>query len=228
MRRSILLKSILRKASRLLCLTLLTQWLISCTTLPNPAPSTPQIKFSAHQQQLAQAEHWTLKGKIGFKSKQEVLSATLLWQQQQDQFYIRLSGMLGTTLMEMNGREGLVELHVDGKDYTDSNAEQLLKRITGWQLPLDQLSLLIKGQVPQTDFKVTEATKNWPLQVQEKQQNVSDASTGSTFYKPWKIRYNQFQATQTESKTLLWLPYDLKLTKAQNLIKIRVTSWEVH
>jgi len=218
-------QSALLRMTKLLCLTLLTQWLISCTTLPNPAPSTPQIEFSAHQQQLAQAEHWTLKGKIGFKSKQEVLSATLLWQQQQDQFYIRLSGMLGTTLMEMNGREGLVELHIDGKDYTDSNAEQLLKRITGWQLPLDQLSLLIKGQVPQTDFDINEATQNWPLLVQEKQQNVS---TGNPFNKPWKIRYNQFQATPTESKTLLWLPYDLKLTKAQNLIKIRVTSWEVH
>lgn len=146
----------------------------------------------------------------------------MLWQQQQNTFHIRLSGMLGTTLMEMNGREGQVRLHIDGKDYTGTSAEKLLHNITGWQLPVDQLALLVKGQVPSDGFDVIEATKHWPLQVKEAGQ------PGHYPLKPWKIRYQQYQPTQSKNELQVWLPYDLKLTKAKNLIKIRVTSWEIH
>ena len=180
------------------------------------------MDYAAHQKQLADIKHWKLKGKIGFKSEQHTLSATLHWQQHDQGYRIRLTSVLGNTLMEMKGHSGFAELHVDDNYYFDDDAEQLLRRVTGWQLPINQLAVLIKGQIPKTGFKVLETEPTWPTAVMR---SLSPSD--------WKIRYHRYRETQYQetphgSKTSVWLPYELRLTKAKNLIKIRVTSWEIH
>ena len=194
---------------------------MSCATPPRAILPSPSLDYAAHQKRLADLKHWKLKGKIGFKSAQDTLSATIHWQQQDQHYRIRLTSVLGSTLMEMKGHNGFAELHVDDNHYFDDDAEQLLERVTGWQLPVNQLASLIKGQIPDDDFEVLESEPNWPTAVR-----------GSSL-SSWKIRYDQYRETQYRETHLgsappVWLPYELRLTKAKNLIKIRVTSWEIH
>jgi len=193
---------------------------MSCTTVPVAITPAPPLDAAAHQLQLADIKHWKLKGKIGFKSEQNSLSATLHWQQQPHRYHIRLTSVLGNTLMDMRGGSGfaeLHELHIDDEYYVDDNAEQLLKRVTGLQLPIDQLALLVKGQIPESGFEVSDESNNWP-----------NIITESSSVPGWKIRYRHYRETQHPSGNRVWLPYELRLTKAKNLIKIRVTSWEIH
>jgi len=59
--------------------------------------------------------------------------------------------MLGTTVLTLEATPHSAHLHIDGKDFRDTNAQALLERVSGWSIPINDLPLWITGQVGSLD-----------------------------------------------------------------------------
>lgn len=99
----------------------------------------------------AQANAWELQGKIAVKTAEDKFSTNLYWLHQPAANDLRLTTVLGTTVLTLKTNQGMATLEVDGKTYRDSNAQDLLTGISGWSIPLDSLPLWITGQIGSND-----------------------------------------------------------------------------
>lgn len=181
---------------------------VGCTTIQKPS-ETP-INSQQHQQSLTQLTHWKIQGKIAIKTPDDKFSANLHWSQEQDLYHIRLTSLIGSTLLEMQGNNKFSKLTFDGKAFVDTDPERLLERITGWQLPVKEFPLLIKGLVPKGDFQSQLTRNGLPEQITQ-----ADISGGG-----WKIQYSSYQQVAQ-----FWLPENVQLDKQPNNIKIRISKW---
>jgi outer membrane lipoprotein LolB len=180
-------------------------------------PPLPQIKSSEqHQAQLAALQNWQIEGRLGFKSPEKKFSASLNWSQETDNYELKLSSVLGTSLLEMRGQSAHHQLEVDGKDYQDSDPGQLIWRITGWQIPVAHFPKWIKGQISSND-KLLTSPQGWVEQIQPQCLACS----------AWLITYGNYQLLDKDAGDQLWLPHKivLKNSDTKNTIIIRVDEW---
>ena len=124
--------------------------LLSGCTLTPPKEYT-QIQVS----DATQAQAWELQGKIAVKSDTEKFNTNLYWFHHQAINDLRLTTVLGTTLLTLTTNDKTATLQANGKTYEDSNPQLLLERISGWAIPMDNLPLWITGQVGSNDRVVS-------------------------------------------------------------------------
>lgn len=192
----------------LLCLGVV--YLTGCTTTQLPQQ---EIDRQQHQIQLNQLNHWIVKGRLAFKSPDEKFSAYLNWQQQQDSYSLNLNSFIGTSLMKMEGYPGYSKLQADDNIYTDTNASLLIKRITGWNIPVEKLALWVKGQYEKQDHVDVD---EYGL-VQVLQPKCKDCQQ-------WRLTYSKYKLIDD-----IWLPHQIELNNTAqtgNQIKIRINSWQ--
>ena len=85
-------------------------------------------------------QHFSLQGKIGVRTPEQTGSAFFTWVQQQQEFDIELSGILGVGKTQISGRPGEVSLNSAKTGLIQAETpEELLKTATGWQAPITHL-----------------------------------------------------------------------------------------
>ncbi|MGX9460494.1 lipoprotein insertase outer membrane protein LolB [Shewanella sp. A14] len=135
-----------------LSLSLFHTCLFSVLLLSAGCSVTPSEDFSPiNVTSAAQAKAWELQGKIAVKTSEDTFSTNLYWLHQPSANDLRLTTVLGTTVLTLKTNQGMATLEVDGKTYRDSNAQDLLTGISGWSIPLDSLPLWITGQIGGND-----------------------------------------------------------------------------
>ena len=86
---------------------------------------TPSEDFSPiNVTNAAQAKAWELQGKIAVKTSEDKFSTNLYWLHQTKANDLRLTTVLGTTVLTLKTNQGMATLDVDGKTYRDSNAQR--------------------------------------------------------------------------------------------------------
>ena len=90
---------------------------------------------------------WRLTGRISIKYLDDGWNAGLVWRQSAVDYDLRLQGPLGQGALLLQGNDQRVEL-VDAKGGRDSalDAETLMYRHLGWQLPLSGMKYWIHGR----------------------------------------------------------------------------------
>lgn len=197
---------------RFSCLIWLTIILSACSVAPD---SPENLNINQHQQQLAEIQRWSLRGRIAFKSPEDKFSATVNWAQQQANFDMTFTSFIGTTLMEMQSEPGLARLSADDKEYQDTDASRLIYRITGWNIPVNRFPAWIKGQVDSTDVVTFD---NNGL--------VTEVLPSCRGCQQWQIKFAQYKPVG-----LVWLPHSIvlnNLKQQNNQIKIRISSWTLN
>lgn len=120
------------KISFILFSSISTLTLSACQSI-----QTPSQTISPMEQGLSQ---FNLQGKIGVKTPQQSGSAFFTWQQNQDQFDIVLSGILGVGKTQIKGQPGEVTLNSAKTGLvTAESPEDLLEQATGWRTPITNL-----------------------------------------------------------------------------------------
>lgn len=177
----------------------------------SPPKQIIHLNSANHQLSLNQQHNWQINGKIGFKSPDKKQSAYLRWQQQQDHYQLNLTTIIGTSLLSLKGRNGEVELIADDQTYQDTDPARLIWRVTGWQLPVEQLRFWVKGQHQNKD-KVLLSEQGWVSQLTPKCKNCQD----------WVILYEHYKLVETT-----WLPHKvvLKNHKNNSQLLIRINEW---
>ncbi len=140
----------LKRTGFALCWFCAAMLLSHCAQLP-PEQSPDSLNLSLNQQALRNLNQWQLQGKLGVRLPDDNGSARINWQQQQDTFFISLSGPLGQGRLKIEGEPGLVELR-DGEHAPISadSPEALIEQATGWNLPVSALRHWILG-IPVAD-----------------------------------------------------------------------------
>ncbi|MFZ0023796.1 lipoprotein insertase outer membrane protein LolB [Acinetobacter sp.] len=122
-------------------------FLTGCQQMIKPqTPATPAV----------QAENqFQLQGKIGVRTPQQTGSAFFTWVQQQEEFDIELSGILGVGKTQISGTPGQVTLNSAKTGVIQAaSAEELLQRATGWQAPISYLVDWVQARPATTTAKL--------------------------------------------------------------------------
>lgn len=177
----------------------------------SPPKQIITLNSANHQISLKQLQTWQINGKIGFKGPDKKQSANLRWQQQQDQYQLNLTTVIGTSLLTLKGQRDEVVLVADDQTYRDTDASRLIWRVTGWQMPVEQLRFWIKGQHQKKD-KVLLSEEGWVSQITPNCKNCDD----------WLISYDSYKLVGTT-----WLPHKvvLKNHKNNSQLLVRINEW---
>lgn len=135
--------------------------LSGCQQYTQPqAPNIAQIPEAA--------KNFNLQGKIGVRTPGQSGSAFFTWVQQQDEFDIELSGILGVGKTQISGQPGNVTLNSAKTGLiTADTPEELLERATGWQAPITHLVDWVQAKPATMLAKISKDEQNRPIQFLE-------------------------------------------------------------
>ena len=180
-------------------LVILIWTLHGCTTLRQTVPHTTY--------DVEALTHWTLAAKIGWRSSNNNGSAYLDWQQQGDQYEIRLSGPLGqgTNLLKGNSSRVILTTHKNQKFYANK-LEDLVQRHSDVPLPIYHLFAWIRG-IPKNPNLVTN-------------DHTVDSGIKRFTEAGWTIHTERYRLVDG-----YWLPHKLVLRQDKMRLTIVVNSW---
>lgn len=165
--------------------------------------------YNDWKQRLTAKKTWQVKGKLAFISPDERQSANLNWQQTTNTNNLILTTFIGTRILSLKQTINGAELEFDGDAYFDANAAELLKRLTGFTLPVDNADNWLKGTIDDESLVVDELGR-------AKQVLWFDKAG-----KKWQITYGTYI-----QKAGYWLPTKLTLKHQQIKIKIQLYDWQ--
>jgi outer membrane lipoprotein LolB len=131
-----------------LALLSLSVFLTGCQSYTQPQTTqTPTIQAN---------DQFYLQGKIGIRTPQQSGSAFFTWVQNQEQFDLELTGILGVGKTQISGQPGQVTLNSAKTGLIEaSSAEELLLRATGWQAPITHLVDWVQARPATLDAKIS-------------------------------------------------------------------------
>ncbi|QSX39914.1 outer membrane lipoprotein LolB [Shewanella cyperi] len=192
--------------SRFTKFTIALCWVMSLA-LSGCGITPPQDLLPVDVDDAAKARAWELKGKIAVKTDADNVSTNIYWLHGPDREELRLTSMLGTTVLLLTQDTRGAELELDGKQYQGRSAAELLERLSGWPLPLEELPLWITGQ-SHPDDSLTLDDAGRPELIEHK-------ASG------WQIRYQSWQ-----QQSGAWVPRALSLLHPKSRIKIQINQWQ--
>jgi outer membrane lipoprotein LolB len=179
------------------------------TTPPAPPPASKQQAWTQRQQQLQCAALWSLRGRMALAAQGKGWSARLTWQQQGDDFDMRLSGPLGWGGFRLSGDRAHVNLTGEGKSYDFQEApERVIQREFGYDIPVSGLRYWMLG-INAPDEPFTYQLNPWG-QPQQLQQSG------------WTIDYAEYSAGDGAG-----LPKRLTMSRPGVRIKLLVDDWQL-
>ena len=135
-----------------------TVFLTGCQQFTQPLGSAPTQMVVANNQ-------FNLQGKIGVRTPQQSGSAFFRWVQEQQEFDIELSGMLGIGKTQISGKSGQVTLNSANTGLVTANTpEELLEQATGWKAPITNLVSWIQARPATSTAQIQKDENNRPTQ----------------------------------------------------------------
>ena len=185
--------------------------LSACSSLQQPpVPATAIIDWAAHQQQLSELTRWTIFGKLGIRSPEQSNSARFNWQQQNQQFDIQISNLLGQTVASLISQndEVLIDIAGEGRFIT-TNPEQLLRDELGWTLPVSILEHWVKG-IPAPGLAANQQLNNQGLL-----ETLHQAG--------WQINFSRYQTLDSHT-----LPGKIRLQQGNITLTLLIKDWALN
>ena len=192
---------------RRLTLWLLLSLLAGCAGFAEREPSSAGWKL--HSGQLSALQHWSANGKLALRTADASESATLVWQQNNQDTHLQLSGPLGigATTIDSDGQRLDIRR---GDEHTtlDISTPDAILLNTGWDLPLSALTHWLKG-LPAPDSRIQSIEVNTETELLQGLQQDN-----------WEIRfekYGQFQG--------YILPTRLQIQRGTTRVKLFISQW---
>ena len=164
---------------------------LSTFSQPQKAITSPQIQDE---------NNFDLQGKIGVRTPKQSGSAFFTWVQQQDQFDIELTGILGVGKTQIEGKPGQVTLNSAKTGLiTAATPEELLEKATGWQAPIMHLAYWVQAKPATQNAQASKDEQNRLKQLIEDGWTV-DFSYNDKQILPNKLLLKQALADDKENR----------------------------
>ena len=136
----------MRSALRCLCLALPLLLAACAPNIRVQADAGLLNEQLAREHALAQADHWTVRGRLGVVSANDGGSGSFTWTQDGDRYEFVLRGPLsGKSFRLSGGVDGALLEGVDGGPLRGADAQTLLRDALGWDVPLRDLRAWVLG-----------------------------------------------------------------------------------
>jgi outer membrane lipoprotein LolB len=100
----------------------------------------------AREQALAGRDHWTLQGKLSVSDGKDGGPSSLTWRQQGESYELTMRLPLSGKSVRLSGdANGALLEGLDGGPQRGTDAEALMLRALGWQVPLHELRAWVLG-----------------------------------------------------------------------------------
>jgi len=164
--------------------------------------------WAAHNEKLNTLEAWSIDGRISLRFEEEAWHATLLWQQIDQAYRIRLFGPFGAGAIELNGSPQAVVLTQDGQQQHSQDPEQLLAQQLGYRVPINGLRYWAVGQ------KMPEKPAKIKLDALGRLENLEQDG--------WTIRYRSYVTVEGYS-----LPSKIFMDNKGLDVRIVIDRWQI-
>lgn len=161
------------------------------------------------RQQLYELDTWTAEGKLGLRVNGKGNSASFSWQNEGQDYLLRLHGPFGQGKVSLQKENGRVTL--ESKDHNDTarSPEQLMEDALGWTLPISELVYWIKG-LPSRESPVTRQSENTLGKLETLEQQG------------WHIRYSNYAAENG-----VMLPYKIIANRDNVRLVLAIKRWHL-
>jgi outer membrane lipoprotein LolB len=184
--------------------------LTACTPIWQTRPDkSPEALGQERQVALLQFNNWKIQGRTVIRNKQEAWNVGLRWQQNKDEFQIQLLGPFaqGGVSIEGNSKSVIMTLD-DGQKLQSTNAEVLITKTLGVQLPINALRDWVRG-LPYQQSKIE------LIEYDDKGQIIHLVQQG------WDIDFKRYVPFKQYS-----LPSKIFITQPDRSLRLVITSWK--
>ncbi len=191
----------------LLCLTILFVS-TACSTIA-PPPTRENISWQAHQHQVAQLQYWTITGRLAVSHGSESWNLDVLWQQQGDAYFIKLTGPLGAGQIQLRGDQDGVVLE-DGEHHPQyaENPDSLLYDNTGLKIPVNGMRFWVRG-LPAP-------------QMHEDSRALVAGRLTQLHQAGWQLQFRRYQQVKTTV-----LPQKLFMQRGDLEVRLMIDQWQL-
>ena len=120
-------------------------FLYGCTLAPLAPPAVSNPNWAKLKPDLEKLSTWELRGRVNVRYEGESYTPRINWQQERDDYAIRLWGTFNAGNTLITGKPGSVTLETDGRVSNARTPEKLILRELGYELPVSSLNYWIKG-----------------------------------------------------------------------------------
>ncbi len=200
-----------RYATLLLLLPLL---LIGCQNTQPKNQLPAQQQWQLRQQDLKQITAFQANGTLAYFSHNgRNYVRFLINQRASDDYQIKLTSPIGTTLLSLTSVADRVELiDKDGKQYVDNNVENLMKRLSNVNIPLNSLHSWLIGLSEDSN--------------QDKLDNAGRLAS-TTFMQndnKWDLKILSYMTRNYQNKKID-LPATIELTHDDERVRLKIENW---
>ncbi len=179
-----------------------------CATVREPRPFDAQL-WQTRQLRLEALNSWELRGRIAVKTDEEGFSASLAWQQLEDDYDIKISAPLALRSFELQGNTVGVELRsAEAPPRYANSPESLLDDAFGWSVPVSDLLYWIRG-LPGPGTPVDD------LQLD------SDGRLSALWQSGWEIKIERYARVGRYQ-----LPSKLSLQRSLIRVRLIIQKWK--
>lgn len=190
-----------------------------CTNFQSNQGDT-SVDWANHQLKLEQLNTYKVTGKIGYKDPNNRQSASFILKHADQYSELKLLTFLGQTVLTLQMTPtGSMVTDADGGVRTASQANDLLKELTGLTIPVSELPDWIKGLPTDAEnitFNETHTVSSLQKEIDNRNWTLSYLSYQS---------YSPKEVSSPEEDLSLPLPKEMFLKQDDTEIKILINNW---
>lgn len=168
-----------------------------------------QKPTSQWQTKLQQQQNWQARGKLAFIAPDNRQSTNFNWYFNDNKQNLILTSFVGTRIFELKELSSHSELIFEDQTHKGMDSSDLVKRLGGLSLPVNQAPLWLTGLIKADATAVDEQGRLKQTQWQSPQGRI------------WQIQYQQYKMQDG-----MWLPSRMVLSSASIKVKVLITSWQ--
>lgn len=198
---------------RLLPLSALILAACSTTSGPKTGASLTSPLWQAHQEKLKTITAYQTRGAFAYLSDKQKVYAHFFWQQNApDSYRLLLTNPLGNTELAINARPGVVQITDNkNKQYVGNDAADMIQKMTGMSIPLNNLHLWILG--------LPGNAQDVKLDDQSRLKSLTYNDDGTL----WQVNYLKY-----DERIQPALPSQLELIQGEQRIKLKMDNWTLN
>ena len=186
--------------------------LAGCSSVPE---SVTNVEWQAHEQRLETIDNFQATGKLGYIGPDQRQSLNFFWKHSSALSQLRLTTLHGQTALKLTiTPQGATVETIDDQVLSARDANQLIYRLTGLMIPVDNLPDWLLG-LP-TDADSFQLSPTHTLQALDKQIGLND----------WNIAYQRYGDIEWHEQTLP-LPNKLRVSTSDVKINFVITKWNI-
>ena len=180
-----------------------------CAIQPPSAPSAGKRIAVADWSVASFPTQWQLTGRTALRIDDEAVSASLHWQTQARQYQIDLRGALGSGSLRLVGDANSATLTTaEGEQFTATNAQELVRATTGYELPVGLLRWWVTGR------PAPWLTGHVVVDAQQRAQVIRQGG--------WEVTYDRY-----EMRSGYALPGRLSVQREGVEVRLSIRTWQL-